>query len=107
MSLGGLLNQSISWYSRGSYSADGRPSFTTATTIMGRLEARAKRVLLPNGTVINVDAFLIVEPSHTIASDDKITFDSVDYRVLDIFKVPGGNGAVHHQEIRLAKWPSA
>lgn len=107
MSLSGLLNQSVSWYSRGSYGADGRPAYSTATTIRARLEARAKRVLLPNGTVVNIDALLIVAPSHTITSDDKISFDSVDYRVLDIFKVPGGDGTVHHQEIKLAKWPTA
>lgn len=106
MSLAGLLNQTISLYNRSSYGFDGRAAYGSASDVKGRLESKVKRILMPDGTTMQVDAFLMLKPDVTIANDDKIVYDSVAYRVIDIFKVPGGSGQTHHLEVRLTKWPS-
>lgn len=105
MSIKGLLNQTITLYNRGSYGADGEPSYSSGTSTDCRFEAKTKRILLPNGDVLTVDAFVIVGPSVSVNTDDKVTYGSTDYKVVDIFEAPGGEGDTHHQELRLVKWP--
>ena len=106
MSLTGLLNQMVTLTSKASYGNDGRPTFGAPASIFARIEPEAKRALLPDGTVMRTDAFMMVASDTTIVTDDKITWDSVDYKVMEVFKVPGETGSVHHKEVKLMLWPS-
>jgi len=106
MSIKGLLNQTITLYNLGSYDADGEPSYSTGSDIDCRFEAKTKRVLLPDGQVLTIDAFVIVGPDESVSTDDKVTYGSNDYKVVDIFEVPGASGSTNHKELRLVKWPT-
>lgn len=106
MSIKSLLNQSVTIYNRSGYGADGEFTYSTGTSVDSRFEAKTKRVLLPNGDILAIDAFVIVGPDVTVNTNDKITYGSDDYRVVDIFAVPDDTGDTHHKELGLAKWPS-
>lgn len=105
MTLLGLLNQTVTIASQSSYGADGRPAFSAGTSVRARVEPKTKRVLMPDGTILTTDAFMIVGPDTTIVTDDKVTYSSVDYKVIEIFPVPGETGSTHHIEVGLKRWP--
>ena len=104
MSLSGLLNQTATLYNKSSYSADGRENLGSGSSIRVRLQPKAKRVLMPDGSVLTIDAIAFAKASETINTDDKITYNSITYKVVDAYPVPGMNGQTHHQELRLQKW---
>lgn len=104
MSITGLLNQTLTLYNRSGRGGDGRPTFGAGTSISARLQPKTKRKPLGNGDVLIIDAMAYVGPDVTINSDDKITAGGVTYRVLEVYPVPGANGATHHKEVNLVKW---
>ena len=104
MSLAGLLNQSITHYPRASYGADGRVTTGTGSVISSRFMVKTKRILLPNGNTLTIDAYAIMDSDDSVNTNDRIDYDSQKYKVVDIYKVPDSNGDIHHQEVRLIKW---
>lgn len=106
MSIASLLNQTITLYSQSGYDEFGDPSFGDGSSVAARFEAATKRILLPNGQTLTIDAEAFVKSSVTVATEDKVLYDSNYYKVVDIFKVPDAVGNTHHKELRLIKWPS-
>lgn len=104
MTIAGLMNQTLTLYNRSGRGGDGRPSFGAGTSINARLQPKTKRKLLGNGDVLTIDAMAFVPADTTIASDDKVTAGGITYRVVEVYPVPGGNGATHHKEVNLVKW---
>lgn len=104
MTIAGLMNQSVTLYNRSGRGGDGRPTFGSGNTISARLQPKTKRKLMANGDVLTIDAMAFIAADVTIASDDKITAGGVTYRVVEVYPVPGGNGATHHKEVNLVKW---
>lgn len=105
MSLKHLLNQTLTQYSGGSYGADGKPTYGTGSSVACRFENKVKRILLPTGQTLTIDAFAVVDGGASFATDDRVTYDSIDYKVVDVFKAVDDMGDTHHQELRLVKWP--
>lgn len=105
MTLAGLLNQTMTLSTPSGFGADGRPSHGSGVSTKCRFEPEVKRVLLPDGNVLTIDAMVIVAASVTVATEAKATYNGNDYKVVDVFDVPGGNGETHHKELRLVKWP--
>lgn len=107
MSINSLLNQTITRYPGGSYGADGKSTYGTGTSISCRFENKTKRILLPNGQMLTIDAFAIVNPDITFTTDDRVTYNLIDYKVVDVFQVIDDLGNIYHQELRLVKWPTS
>lgn len=104
MSFNGLLNQTITLYASTSLDDYGRESFGTATSVKARVEIVNKSQLLPNGDVKQIDAIAFVKPSVTIDNDDKVTYNSVNYKVVGKSIQVGRNGSTHHYQIELTRW---
>lgn len=104
MSLLSLLNQVITHYPRAGYGADGRATTGDSSSINSRFMAKQKRVLLPNGNTLTIDAYAIIGPDESISTNDRVDYGTQKYKVVDIYQVPGGNGDINHQEVRLVKW---
>lgn len=104
MSISGLLNQTLTHYTKSSYGADGRESFGAGTAIKARLQPKTKRLLLPDGSVLTIDAVAFILGSITVNTDDKLVHGTTTYKVVDIYPVPDDLGNTHHQELRLVKW---
>lgn len=105
MSIAGLLNQTMTLSAPSGFGGDGRSTHSDGVSVKCRFEPEVKRVMLPDGTILTIDAMVIVGPATTVATEAKATYNGNDYRVVDVFDVPGGNGATHHKELRLVKWP--
>lgn len=104
MSLTGLLNQTISLYSKSGYDRYGRETVGSSTDYYARAEQVSKSKLLPNGQMINVSLIVYIKPSVTININDKITYDSVDYKVFSVSKPVDGSGVLHHTKLECIKW---
>lgn len=104
MAIEGLLNQTITLYGKSSYNAEGREVVGSGTSVSARIQPKTKRRLLPDGSVITVDAVVFVASSVTINTDDRIAYGGDQYKVLAVYPVPGGDGSTHHKEVELIKW---
>lgn len=105
MSLAGLLNQTITIYTKSGYNAYGRESVSdVGNQIKARFQPKTKRVLEANGQVLKIDAICFVAATVSVNSDDKVAYGSEKYKVLAVYPVPGANGETHHKELQLIKW---
>lgn len=104
MSINGLLNQQITIASKTGYNAYGRETVSTETTVQSRFQKQTKQRLLPNGSVIVIEAICYVPSDTTVVVDDKISFGSVDYKVFGIYSAVDGSGDTDHLKLELIKW---
>lgn len=104
MPINALLNQTITVYNKSSLDKFGRESFGSGSSVKARMEVSRKSRLLPTGDTMTIDAKCFLSSAATVSRGDKVSYDSVDYKVTDIHKAIGGNGAVHHLELELQKW---
>lgn len=104
MALAQYLHQTVSHYPRTSYDGYGRETETTATDYLARVVLMTKRLMLPNGEFMTVDASCVVLDDPAIAIDDRIDYLGVKYRVHGIKKAVDGQGNVHHITMQLVKW---
>jgi len=104
MSINGLLNQQITIASKTGYNAYGRETVSTTVTVQARFQKQTKQKLLPNGSVIMIEAICYVPSDTTVVVDDKISFSDVDYKVFGIYSAVDGSGDTNHLKLELVKW---
>lgn len=104
MSVTSLMNQTITKYVRSSYNSQGREVLGSGTSVRARIQAKKKNILLPNGTVFTIDALVFVPCNTIINVDDKVTFDSQNYKVYAKYPAIDGMGNTSHLELQLVKW---
>ena len=96
MSINGLLNQTIIITTKTGYDAYGRETTSGNTPIQARFQKKTKQKLLPNGSLITIEAVCYVPADTTVAIDDKITYQSISYKVYGIYAAVDGNGVTNH-----------
>ena len=99
-----LLNQTVSIYTTSSHDRYGRETVGSATDYSARVQVGTKTRLLANGEVITIEAICYVLSTTTVVTGDKLTYDSVNYRVHGIYKPIDDSGNVHHIKLELVKW---
>jgi hypothetical protein len=104
MSLKGLFRQTLTLYNQSSYDEYGNEVVGNGTTLRGRFQATTKQKLLPNGTLKNILAIAYVPSDTDVEIDDKITYDSVNYKVFGRYEAIDGNGKINHIKLELVKW---
>lgn len=104
MSLGGLLNQTITLYNKTSYDAYGDEVVGTGTSIKCRFQRTTKRRLLPNGSVITLEGICYVPSDTTVNTDDRITYGTDNFKVFGKYDAVAGTGHTHHIKLELVKW---
>jgi hypothetical protein len=102
--IAGLLNQTITIYSRTSYNAQGREVLSSGTTAVARVEAKSKNRMSPTGAIVTIAATAYVLPTVTIEIDDKIAVGTANYKVFAKYPVPDGQGNINHIKLELLKW---
>lgn len=99
-----FFNQTITLYTRSSYNKFGKLVVGSGTSVSARVQEDTKNVILTNGQVITILAIAYVSPSITVAVNDKVTYDSVDYKVYRKYKTVDGKGDANHIKLELVKW---
>lgn len=104
MSITGLLNQTITIQAKSGYGANGRETVGASVSVKGRVQLKAKRVLLPNGSTVTIDGVAYVPSTTTVDTDYKVTYLGVSYKVVARYAVPDQMGSTHHIKLELVKW---
>ena len=104
MSLNSLFNQTITIYNKSSYNSEGREVLGSGSTSKARVQEVSKRKLTPDGSVIIIDLIVYAKSSVTVNTDDKITYNSVNYKVIGKTTATDGQGNTNHYKLELVKW---
>jgi plastocyanin len=104
MSFSSLLNQTISLYSKIGLDKYGRETEGSATNYKARFQQVTKTRILANGETTTIDGIVFLPPTITINQGDKITYNSVDYKVFSKKLAVDGRGNTHHLTVEVQKW---
>jgi hypothetical protein len=104
MTPAGLLNQTLTLYSKSSYDSYGREVVGTGSSVKCRVQETTKQKLLPNGSLITINAIAYVPGGTTIAIDDRIDVGTTKYKVYGIYNAVDGSGDTNHIKLELTKW---
>ena len=105
-----LFNQTITLYNRTSYASDGRLVASSGSNIKARVQFSNKQRYQYNGvgtgnvSVITIDLIAYISSNNTVNVDDRVSYDSTDYKIAGIYKTVDGAGNVNHIKLELVKW---
>jgi hypothetical protein len=104
MALSQYLNQTVTHYTRSGYDSYAREvDAGVGTGYSARVQLVTKRILLPNGEIMTIDALCFIAGEPGIEIDDRIDYKGVKYRVHGKKENVDGQGNVHHVTLQLAK----
>lgn len=104
MSIAGLLNQTIVIKQKSGYDGYGRETVGASASVSARFQATTKTILLGTGDTITLDGYIDVPAGTSVNTNDRITYNGIDYRVHSRKEAVGRNGAVHHITLGVAQW---
>lgn len=104
MSILGLFNQSIVIYPKSGYDKFGKPTNSTPATVSARVQKTTRQRLLPNNSLVLILAIVYVPATTVVSVEDKVTYQSIDYKVFSVNEAVKGDGSVHHIKLELQKW---
>lgn len=104
MALVGLLNQAGSLYTKSTRNKYGKTGFGSAVAIKMRFQKTSTTILNNEREPEPIDGIVFVGPDVTIDVGDKLTYNSVTYRVMTVEPIVVGNGSVHHKELKVQEW---
>lgn len=104
MSITGLLNQTLTLYGKSSYNSEGREVVGSGSSVKCRFQRTTKRRVLPDGSLLTIDAIVYVAGDTSINTDDKVTFGGDNYKVAGIYSAVDGAGSTNHLKLELIKW---
>lgn len=87
-----------------SYDGFGREVVGASSTVQARFQKTTKQKLLPNGSLITIEAVAYVPAGTTVAVDAKVTFGDIDYKVYGVYNAVDGTGHLNHLKLELVKW---
>lgn len=104
MAVNDFFNQTITLYNKSSYDKFGKLVVGAGSSVSCRVQEGTKNVMRADGQVINILATVYMGPSETISVNDKVTYNSTDYKVYRKYVTVDGKGDANHIKIELIKW---
>lgn len=104
MAVNDFFNQTITLYTRTSYNKFGKLVVGAGTSVKARVQEGTKNVAIPDGQVITILITAYVAPSTTVEVNDKVTYNSTDYKVYRKYVTVDGGGTANHIKLELIKW---
>lgn len=104
MTVGSLLNQTITIYNKSSYDEFGRLVLGSGIDVNARFQPETKRKLLPNGDILTIDAIAYVPSDTTVETDDKVVYGGNTFKTISKYPTPDGKGNTYFIKLELSKW---
>ncbi len=104
MSINSLLNQAVTIQIKTTRSRYGDAAFTGNISTTARVELCTKTIMGPNKELTPIDAIIFLRADETISAEDKITHNTIDYRVIKKDVMVDGRGRTRHIEVKAQKW---
>lgn len=98
--IGNYLNQSVTIKSKTGYDKFGKPTTASSITAKARFQEKRKR-MVAQGVEFFTDAILFLGANTTVNLDDVVTFESANYKVVEVASKRGFGGKVDHKEVLL------
>lgn len=97
------LNQQVQRKAKGSFDDFGKPVLGSSSTIQARFVAGTKRVKKADGSEYIIDAELWIKPDQTMNLDDVIVYESINYKVVNIYSPRWLNWEKSHKKVELVR----
>lgn len=104
MSVTYFFNQTITLYTRSAYDKYGKMVVGSGSSVSARVQQANKNKTDQNGQVISILLTVYVAPDTTVSVNDKVTYNSTDYKVAYKYVTVDGSGDVNHIKLELIKW---
>lgn len=99
-----LLNQTITVAAATGKNRYGEPTYGTAVTVKARFSLTNKTIIMPRGETEPIDAVVDVMGDIMVAAGDKVTYKTINYKVMRAKEAIGGGGSVHHRVLLVQRW---
>ena len=99
-----LLNQTCTISTAGVVDKFNKRTFGTATSTACRFQKVHRTLATKQNEIEPIDGLVWVESDTTVVVDDKLIFDSVDYRVVQAEPMIDGVGTTRHIELLVQEW---
>lgn len=107
MSFPHLRNQQVTVYSKTGLDRYGRENVGSGVAYMVRHEDTTKSIFIRTGETIQILAVEYFPPNAVIEINDRVVYDSKNYKVWGKSIARGMNGRAHHIKVQLTQWQSA
>lgn len=104
MSYKNLLKQSVQIFAAGTKNKYGRDTPGAATEHKARVDLRTRTRHDSQGNLVTMAGQIFLLPDAPVDQGSRIDFDGHQYQVVHTYKVPGGNGSVHHIEADIVEY---
>lgn len=96
-------SQTVQRYPRSGYDSQGKPSFGSASSVLCRFTESTERIKDAAGNEYIIDAKMWVDADQTMALEDKIVYNSINYKVVFVKENRELDGEIHHKRIHLQR----
>jgi len=93
-----LLDQTVTVANKTGRNSEGQPTYGAGTQVNARVQETSKRFMKGNGMEVQARLMIFLPSTATVDTDDKITYESNDYYVIEKRTRRNGDGSVHHIE---------
>jgi len=104
MNLDHLLKQLCTISTAGAQDKFGKKTQGTAVEYDCRFQKTSRVIATTQREREPINGVVWLSATAVVARDDKLTFDSVDYRVMTIEPMIDRNGATRHIELMVQEW---
>lgn len=99
-----FYNDALTIYNEASRDAYGRQVWGSGVAVTGRFVEHNKLLYSATGEAQMSDALIHVLPETSLQIGTRVTFDSIDYRVIKLSKPKDGTGTVRFIKAYLQLW---
>lgn len=108
MAITHLLNQTVTLRNpAGTRDRHGKPALDAGASLKARFQRTYKTIVTEQRDREPIHAVVFTGPSTVVEIGAKVTYESEDYRVMQVSDIRLGNGQVHHYELMCQLWSFA
>jgi hypothetical protein len=104
MTLKSLLNQDITLATASGKDKYGRESYGSGVSYKARVQLTTKTRVINTNESVEIRAIVYIDGAVSVSKGDKITHNSIEYRVFGVITATDGAGNTHHTKLELVKW---
>lgn len=102
--LSNLLNQTVTAYPKTGLDDYGRTKTNGSVDYPARVTEVTRRILLPNGETVTIDALVIIDSNPDVDVEDRLDYNGTKYKVAGKKVAIDGQGETHHITFQCMKY---
>lgn len=103
MSAANFLQHQITLTPRTGNTGAGDPSYGASSTVKAKFVTKSQLIVDQNGKEVTSDSHVFIPQATTVSPEDKVTYESVNYRILKITDQRGTVTTLKHKKLMLQR----